>query len=617
MTREPCEQGSFDVEELRRKALARLRNRRGPLAGMAEQDIEALIHELEIHQVELEVQNEELLQTQEWLRELRDRYHDLYEFAPAGYLTLDREGVIRQANLSAAVLLGLDRNRIIGERLERFVAGEDRDACFLHLRRMARTGEKARCELRLERPEGQERWVLMETATFTGAEEDDVSAGRYRMTLTDITERKQAEDALHELNETLEERVAERTAEIQQQAAQLRALASELSRVEQRERKRLAQSLHDRIQQLILAARMQVEWLKRDTDPDRLLGTAQGVCSILNEALEASRSLAVDLSPPVLHETGLIGGLYWLVQRMQEQHQFAVGLRADSKAEPPAEETRFLLFECVREVLLNAIKHAGVREADVALMRPGEAEIKVVIRDRGKGFDPDVVRKRRPDDVSFGLFSIQERLAHLGGSMEIESAPGRGTQVTLVVPVPEEERAAAPPAEVVDRSRVTAVRMRRKAKKCRVLIVDDHQIMREGLARLFEFESDIEVVGEAPDGPEAIALADKLRPDVVLMDVNLGEMDGVEATRRILAADPEIKIIGLSMHVDRSVANAMRDAGAVAYLTKRGGVGGPHGRDPGLFQGGLAPCGCNRRLIVRCYAQSDAVSALLSPTAAQ
>jgi CheY-like chemotaxis protein len=104
----------------------------------------------------------------------------------------------------------------------------------------------------------------------------------------------------------------------------------------------------------------------------------------------------------------------------------------------------------------------------------------------------------------------------------------------------------------------------------RVLIVDDHQIMLQGLVALMRSEPDIEVVGQAANGPQAIELAGRLQPDVIIMDVNLGEMSGIEATREILARTPRIKVIGLSMYADPDVAAAMRDAGAVAYLAKGG-----------------------------------------------
>jgi len=102
----------------------------------------------------------------------------------------------------------------------------------------------------------------------------------------------------------------------------------------------------------------------------------------------------------------------------------------------------------------------------------------------------------------------------------------------------------------------------------RVLIVDDHELVRQGLAKLILLASDLELVGKAADGQQAIELADKLKPDVILMDVALGEMCGIEATRQILMNNPGIKVIGLSIYTDTSVIEAMRRAGAVGYLTK-------------------------------------------------
>ncbi len=388
--------------------------------------------------------------------------------------------------------------------------------------------------------------------------------------MANINDLKLAEDALRSLNETLEQRVAERTAEVRQQADQLRALARELSRAEQGERRRLANILHDHIQQLLVAARMQLAWLKRDAESERLLSTAQGVDSILREALEASRSLTVDLSPPVLHETGLVGGLSWLAARMREKNQFTVHIRADNQAEPADEETRVLLFECVRELLFNAVKHAEVQEAEVRLLRTRDRDVCLLVSDGGKGFEPGLLREHRPGQATFGLFSVQERLAYVGGRMDVKTAPGRGTAITLTVPDCAQDAGSAAPAEYVPSAGVEGTGASTGAELCRVLIVDDHRIMREGLMGLLQFESGIDVVGEAADGPQAITLADELEPHVIIMDVNLGEMSGIEATRRILARHPAVKVVGLSMHNDRGVARAMREAGAAAYLTKGG-----------------------------------------------
>ncbi|MCG6942663.1 MAG: PAS domain-containing protein [Thiohalocapsa sp.] len=424
-------------------------------------------------------------------------------------------------------------------------------------------------EYRMRHADGSWRWILDRWRVY--ARDADNSRLRVAGVHLDITDRKATEETLAELNRTLEHRVAERTTEVHRQAEQLRGLTIRLTRTEQRERKRLATILHDHIQQLIVAAQIQLKRLTRTTDTAGIQAAAQSVGEVLQEALDASRSLTVELSPPVLYESGLIGGLNWLGTRMREQHGLAVQLHAEAAAEPAGDEVRFLLFECARELLLNIVKHAGVDHAQLTLARRSPVEIRLSVADAGSGFDPDGLKRLRPEEMSFGLFSIQERIAHLGGRMDIESAPGRGTQVTLLVPLAE---GPAPPAVVGATTGwrgAKTLHIRRRRQRCRVLIVDDHQIVREGLAGLLRAEPDIDVIGEAANGARAIELAVDLEPDVIVMDVNLGAgIDGIEATRRVLAIDPGVTVIGLSMHIDQDVADAMRDAGAAAYLTKGG-----------------------------------------------
>jgi PAS domain S-box-containing protein len=421
-------------------------------------------------------------------------------------------------------------------------------------------------EYRLRHADGSWRWILDRARVFVRTTDGKIlrAAGAH----LDITERKAAEEALADLNRTLEDRVAAQTAALRRQAEQLRALASQLSRTEQRERKRLATILHDHIQQLIVAAQMQVGQLARAADGSRLRAPAEAASQVLKEALEASRSLTVELSPPVLRDAGLIGGLNWLATRMRERHGLAVRLRADTATEPADDEVRFLLFECARELLLNVSKHAGVTQAEMTLLRCAPGEIRLIVSDTGQGFDPAVLQHIEPQAMTFGLFSIRERLAYIGGRMDIESAPQRGTRVTLVVPMADQPAAAGTAAAAGD---ILPMTVRHRAQRCRVLIVDDHQIMREGLAGLLQVEPDIEVVGEAADGERAVAQVMALAPDVVIMDVNLGTgIDGIEATRRLLAVAPDTTVVGLSMHLDQEVAAAMHAAGAAAYVTKGG-----------------------------------------------
>lgn len=221
-------------------------------------------------------------------------------------------------------------------------------------------------------------------------------------------------------------------------AGQLRALAAQLVDAEQCERRRLAKVLHDHIQQLLIAATFSVGLLRGKAKAGDRRKTTDQLSATLAEAIKASRSLTAELSPPVLHEKGLVAGLEWLAQRMRDRHGLEVHIEADRAMFPLSEHARVLLFEAVRELLLNVVKHAGVGCAEVRLACH-DSEIRVSVADRGAGFDPGRVAAGGSSGGGFGLFSIHERLEYLGGRMEVESAPGRGSCFTLVAPRHPEE----------------------------------------------------------------------------------------------------------------------------------------------------------------------------------
>jgi DNA-binding NarL/FixJ family response regulator len=116
------------------------------------------------------------------------------------------------------------------------------------------------------------------------------------------------------------------------------------------------------------------------------------------------------------------------------------------------------------------------------------------------------------------------------------------------------------------------VAMDRDSWRIRVLVADDHAIVRQTLSALIDKELDMEVIGEAADGQQAIEQARLLQPDVVIMDVTMPRMNGLDATRAIRAEMPRVAVVGLSMHNRADMARAMRDAGAMAYLVKDGPV---------------------------------------------
>jgi PAS domain S-box-containing protein len=357
-------------------------------------------------------------------------------------------------------------------------------------------------------------------------------------------------------------------------ARQLRALATELGQAEHRERLRLARILHDHIQQLLAGAIFNLAAVGgRGGDREAV----ERVTNILDEAITAARTLTAELSPPALQEKGLVAGLAWLGREMHDKHGLHVEIEADSGAEPDAEPVRFFLYEAVRELLFNVVKHAGSNSARVTASRLGADAVQVIVEDRGAGFDAGRLESGELGRGGFGLFSIRERLSYLGGRMIVESAVGRGARFTLVAPAlpspgAEERRAlrarrpAAPGAAAPGSGGAAAGEDRR----IRVLLADDHAVLREGLVSLLGAQPDIEVVGEAADGEEATRLAHELRPDVLIVDVSMPRVSGLDATRALRADQPALCIIALSMHEDAETERAMREAGAAEYLIKSG-----------------------------------------------
>ena len=158
------------------------------------------------------------------------------------------------------------------------------------------------------------------------------------------------------------------------------------------------------------------------------------VRDLIDGAIQDTRSLTFDLSPPVLYDMGFEAGLEWLADQAREQHGIRVAYRDDGQDKPLDEDVRVLLFRAARELLLNVVKHARASEARVSVCRDDGA-VRIEIADDGVGFDASEVHHRANRSSGFGLFSIRERLDFLGGTFRIESRAGGGTRVTLAAPL--------------------------------------------------------------------------------------------------------------------------------------------------------------------------------------
>jgi signal transduction histidine kinase len=239
---------------------------------------------------------------------------------------------------------------------------------------------------------------------------------------------------LANLNQTLERRVAKRTAEAVEQAQKLRLLSAELSLAEEAERRRIAEMLHEDLQQLLVAARMQLAALCRTQDAAQREAIAREIAEVLERSFKLTRSLSVELAPPVLYEHGLAAALEWLAAETRKNYNVEVIIEADSLANPKAADVRIFLFRAVRELLLNSLKHAGGSALHITMQRRRPDKIRIIVADDGPGFDPNSLDDKRTDSQTVGLLNIRERVSNFGGEFHINSNPKRGTRITLSLP---------------------------------------------------------------------------------------------------------------------------------------------------------------------------------------
>lgn len=379
-------------------------------------------------------------------------FRAVFELSSVGMLEADpQSGRLTNVNRRLSEILGASQEDLKARTIRDLVGSPDPVGTDAQIGRLLR-GEVPELagELQLVHHGGGLIWC---DVNFTVFRDSRGESTRIAAVVVDVTDRKRAEEDLRSSEEQLrrsnvelDERVAERTQKLtlserhltdmvalaESRAEQMRSLATDLSRAEQQERKRIAYELHDQIQQILVAAKMRIEMIGLDRRTEQLPQQIRTAAALVDEAIDATRALAVELAPPILGEIGLSQGLEWLASRFAEQHDLVVDLDLQEEANPKSEAMRDLLFRIARELLLNVSKHSGTKTAAMTL-RLETGQIVLAVQDEGAGFD--IARLAVPSPT-FGLLDMRVRLEQVGGTLRIDSATAKGTRVVATVPKP-------------------------------------------------------------------------------------------------------------------------------------------------------------------------------------
>lgn len=373
---------------------------------------------------ELERVNEQLkleliqrTRAEENLKRSEEKSRELAELLPEIVFETNAKGSITYTNRIGFEKFGYSQKEF-DEGLSPFIviAPEDRERLKKSTARLMKGKKLGPGEYLAQKKNGRKFPVIIHSSVIL---DDDKHPVGLRGVMIDITHRKRAEKKVLAYQQ------------------KLRSLASELSFTEERTRRQTAVALHDSIGQTMAFAKMKLGTLRKSDLDQSLAKSIDEVLELLHTTISHTRGLISELSPPVLYELGFIPAIEWFCQEIQQKHCIKVAFQADKKSKPLDDDVGVLLFQAVRELLVNVAKHAKAQGAKVSVYR-NEDRIRVEVSDDGIGFDNAGVFPSVDNPTGFGLFSIRERLESIGGRLKIKSKPGNGTRVMLTAPLGKE-----------------------------------------------------------------------------------------------------------------------------------------------------------------------------------
>ena len=366
------------------------------------EEIKKLIHELQVHQIELEMQNQELREAQLLLEESRDQYADLFDFAPIGYFIIDQKGIILQSNLTAASMLGIGRGKLIGKPFALFIENEYGQLLLFgkFLKKIFESEKSESCELTLKNRKGTNFTTQISTLKM---KDENGDFTQIRMSITDVTKERKAEN--------------------------IQSLLRAVLHGQESERERIAAELHDSINPLLSIASMNVSSLLDYFKESKAapLEKLNSILLMLENAMRGVREISSNLSPALLKSFGLSKALEQLCKKVRETGKLKITYLAHGMEDRLSFDIELALYRIAQELLNNVLKHAQAKAVDIQLIKHSKSVV-LMVQDNGKGFDAS------PEDIKmngFGFKNITSRVQSLDGSLTIDSSLGKGTTVTI------------------------------------------------------------------------------------------------------------------------------------------------------------------------------------------
>ena len=340
-----------------------------------------------------------------WRSEVRLICHDtLYDFAPTGFVTLDAKGVIREINLPAADMLGRDRSLLLNTPFISHIIKSDRKKILCHLASCKQTDDKVMSTMS----------ISMERGNF------------FHLQLISIAVRESLQ------NEPLILTALVDVSEI----AEVRHLAEEMRCMEERDRCSIAAELRNNILGFVAMAKSRLDQLAGSIETPEQSAEIALVRESLDTATGKIESLARQICPTDVYETDLESALCSLVTMAREEYNIPAEFRCEAAACAVDEKIQAIIFQVVRELIMDAAKHAQAKRIVISLSIK-RGNILVQVEDNGMGFDPDQIFKVKGNTAGIGLLNARLRLEHIGGDVQIDTAPGCGTCIMLKAPLKE------------------------------------------------------------------------------------------------------------------------------------------------------------------------------------